>query len=46
MFEVCKKPNDDGLYTVYVGNMVVECCLRSGDADALIEELKRRLGED
>jgi hypothetical protein len=46
MLEVCKRPNDDGLYTVYIGNMVVECCLRSQEADALMEELRRRLTAD
>jgi hypothetical protein len=46
LLDVCKKPTEDGLYTVYIGNMVVECCLRSSDADSLIEELRRRLAED
>ena len=45
LLDVCKKPTEDGLYTVYIGNMVVECCLRSSDADSLIEELRRRLAE-
>jgi hypothetical protein len=45
MLHVCKRPNEDGLYTVYIGNMVVECCLRSDEADDLMEELRRRLAE-
>jgi hypothetical protein len=43
MLDVCKRPNEDGLYTVYIGNMVVDCCLRSDEADALMDELRRRL---
>ncbi|MDQ4134937.1 MAG: hypothetical protein M3158_02005, partial [Pseudomonadota bacterium] len=46
LLDVCKKPTEDGLYTVYIGNMVVECCLRSQEADALMEELRRRLTAD
>lgn len=45
MLDVRKRPTEDGLYTVYIGNMVVECCLRSDEAEALMAELRRRLAD-